>query len=113
MPDQPSRKRTQIVGVVSAIAGMAFVPVVAGATPNTVDWARRALHVAARADSMARKPVDSARIKNGSVQNVALAGGSVDTPQLKDGSVTAVKLADGSVTARTLVPGTIGPTSIG
>src|SRR4051794_30596474 len=55
----PPSRRPRLAGVVSALAGMAFVPVVAGARPNTIDWARRALHVAARADSMARKPVDS------------------------------------------------------
>src|SRR4051794_36881365 len=58
MPVQPSRKRTQLVGVVSALAGMAAMPAVVGAKPNTIDWARRALHVAARADTMARKPID-------------------------------------------------------
>src|SRR3954453_5767707 len=97
MPLQPSRKRTQLVGVVSAIAGMAFVPAMVGAKPNTVDWARRALHVAARADAMARKPVDSSRIKNGSVLGIDLAAGAVDTANLKDGSVTGPKLADGAV----------------
>src|SRR4051812_46619450 len=113
MPLQPSRKRTQLVGVVSAIAGMAFVPAVVGAKPNTVDWARRALHVAARADAMARKPIDSARIKNGSVQGVDLATGTVDTSNLKDGSVTGPKLADGAVTARAIAPGVVGADSIG
>src|SRR4051812_27905164 len=118
MPLQPSRKRTQIVGAVSALAGMAFVPVVAGATPNTVDWARRALHVAARADAMAHKPIDSSRIKNGSIRGVDLAAGSVGTPQLKDGSVTAEKLApgtlplyavlDGSVNGSKLADGAVG-----
>ena len=35
MPLQPSRKRTQLVGVVSALAGMALVPAVVGA----IHWA--------------------------------------------------------------------------
>src|SRR3954466_9189202 len=105
MPLQPSRKRTQLVGVVSALAGMAFVPAVVGAKPNTVDWARRALHVAARADAMARKPIDSARIKNGSILGVDLAFGSVDTPQLKDGAVTASKLAPGVLDGASLKDG--------
>src|SRR4051812_32386184 len=113
MPAQPSRKRSQLVGVVSALAGMAFVPAVVGAKPNTLDWARRALHVAARADAMARKPINSARIVDGSVKSVDIAAGAVGTANLKDGSVTAPKLADGSVTARALAPGTIPANSIG
>src|SRR4051795_13565396 len=102
---QPSRKRTQLVGVVSALAGMAFVPVVAGAKPNTVDWARRALHVAARAESVARKPIDSSRIKNGSIRSVDLGAGSVGTLQLKDGSVTLEKLAPGAAALFATVDG--------
>src|SRR5436190_4112051 len=105
MHNQPSRKRTQLVGVVSALAGMAFVPAVVGAKQNTVDWARRALHVAARADAMARKPIDSSRIKNASILGVDLAPGSVDTPQLKDHSVTTAKLAPGVLDATTLKDG--------
>src|SRR3954466_11236259 len=105
MPLQPSRKRTQLVGVVSAIAGMAFVPAVVGAKPNTVDWARRALHVAARADAMARKPIDSSRIKNGSILGVDLAAGAVGTDQLKNGAVTVAKLAPGVLDANTIKDG--------
>src|SRR5205085_10222775 len=112
MPLQPSRKRTQLVGVVSALAGMAFVPAVVGAKPNTVDWARRALHVAARADSMARRPVDSARIKNGSILGVDLAPGSVDTLQLKDGSVTTAKLAPGVLDPNSFKDGGINGTKL-
>src|SRR3982751_519539 len=98
MPQGPSRKRTQLVGAISALAGMAFVPAVVGAKPNTVDWARRALHVAARADAMARKPVDSVRIKNGSVQSIDLATGAVDSSAIVDGGVDTPDLKDGSVT---------------
>src|SRR5438874_3939778 len=107
MPHGPSRKRTQLVGVVSAIAGMAAVPAVVGATPNTVDWARRALHVAARADAMARKSIDSSRIKNGSILAVDLAPGSVGTAQLKDGAVTAAKLAPGVIQPSAIADGAI------
>src|SRR3954471_6547782 len=107
-PSMTSRRRTQLVGVASAIAGMAFVPAVVGAKTTTVDWARRALHVAARADAMARKPVDSARIKNGAVKSVDIETGAVDTPDLKDGSVTAPKLADGAVGSSKLSPGAVG-----
>src|SRR3954447_15945976 len=112
MPSVSSKKRTQLVGVASAIAGMAFVPAVVGAKTTTVDWARRALHVAARADAMARRPVDSARIKDGSVKSVDIGTGAVDTPDIKDGSVTAPKLADGAVTARALAPGVVGADSL-
>src|SRR4051812_34491639 len=108
MPSVSSKKRTQLVGVASAIAGMAFVPAVVGAKTTTVDWARRALHVAARADAMARKPIDSARIKNGAVKSVDIGTGAVNTPDLKDGSVTGPKLADGAVAASKIAPGAVG-----
>src|SRR3954469_3358038 len=111
MPSVSSKKRTQLVGVASAIAGMAFVPAMVGANTPTVDWPRRALHVAARADAMARKPIDSARIKDGSVKSADIGTGAVSTPDIKDGAVTAPKLADGAVTARALAPGVIGTSS--
>jgi hypothetical protein len=80
-------KRTHLVGVVSALLGMATVPAIVGAKPSTIDWARRALHVAARADKMARMPVDSVRIKDGSVQSIDLANNSVDSSKIADGAV--------------------------
>src|SRR3954447_25644497 len=96
-PSMTSRRRTQLVGGACAMAGMAFGPAVVGAKTTTVDWARRALHVAARADAMARKPIDSARIKDGSVKSADIGTGAVSTPDLKDGSVTGPKLADGAI----------------
>src|SRR3954452_13473432 len=111
MPSVSSKKRTQLVGVASAIAGMAFVPAVVGAKTTTVDWARRALHVAERADAMARKTIASARIKDGSVKSAHIGKGARSTPDIRAGAVTAPKLADAAVTARALAPGVIGTTS--
>ncbi|MEA2444240.1 MAG: hypothetical protein QOJ12_1532, partial [Thermoleophilales bacterium] len=105
-------KRTQLVGVISALLGMATVPAIVGAKPSTIDWARRALHVAARADKMARMPIDSSRIKDGSVQNVDLANKAVDSAKVADGAIGTAGLQDGSVTNPKLADGSVGSSKI-
>src|SRR4051812_40706544 len=88
---------------------LAFVVPTASAKVDVLRIARRALHIAERADKAAKKarPVKSKEIVDGSVANADLADGAVDNRKLADGAVDGRKLADGSVGNGKLADGAV------
>ena len=82
----------------------------AAAKTDVLRLARRALHIAERADKAARakpKPIASKNIARGGIANANLADGSVDARTLGPGSVTSAALAIGAVGSAALVDGDV------
>ncbi len=115
-------RRSHVVALLAGVMALAFAaPAFAKKKTDVVSTVLRAFHIAARADSNARRamaPVGSNRIADGGVQTADLAAGAVTgaklaaggvgTADLADLGVTGGKLAGDSVTTAKIFDGTVG-----